>query len=313
MTTKREKETLKEAFAERIRMLVGEHRSANSFAKLCGIPQSLLRKYLAGISLPGLDKLVAISQATGVRLEWLATGTGPMYGPSRQTDASDPPRPPRAQSFETPTQRPPQATPGRVDVDLLLERVTTLEKENALLRAKLRERPRHDPLPGKERSDSDRWIKAWPVLSLIARHYPASMELTEIERVLRQDNSGPTRAQILAVLDHLQKEGVIRKTDDGAFTLASSLVDIKTKDPSHVAQHAAVALRLLTEGVIPAVEKGEGGGYLVTAEMAVARSRKSLPRDIKEAVRKICDEASDDTGSRIRIVLGVELEDENPP
>ena len=44
----------------------------------CGVSESLLRKYLAGDSLPGTDKLVAIARAADISLEWLATGDDPV-------------------------------------------------------------------------------------------------------------------------------------------------------------------------------------------------------------------------------------------
>ena len=44
----------------------------------CGVSESLLRKYLAGESLPGTDKLVAIAHASNTSLEWLATGFDPV-------------------------------------------------------------------------------------------------------------------------------------------------------------------------------------------------------------------------------------------
>jgi transcriptional regulator with XRE-family HTH domain len=52
--------------------------SVNAFAKRCGITEGSLRTYLSGTSLPGLDNLVAISEAAKVNIEWLATGKGPM-------------------------------------------------------------------------------------------------------------------------------------------------------------------------------------------------------------------------------------------
>lgn len=63
-------------FPERLRLaLKGE--SVNSFAKKCGVTESLLRKYLGG-SLPGMKHLVTISEQAGVDLVWLTTGEGPM-------------------------------------------------------------------------------------------------------------------------------------------------------------------------------------------------------------------------------------------
>lgn len=50
--------------------------STNAFALKCGISESIFRKYLAGSSVPGADKLVDIARVAGVSLLWLATGEG---------------------------------------------------------------------------------------------------------------------------------------------------------------------------------------------------------------------------------------------
>lgn len=60
-------------FRSRLREAIG-NLSVNAFALKCGLAESLLRKYLSGESLPGLEKLVAIADAAGVTVEWLATG-----------------------------------------------------------------------------------------------------------------------------------------------------------------------------------------------------------------------------------------------
>lgn len=64
-----------DAFSERIKQLVG-HESVRKFAKRCGISETALRKYLSGESLPVLDKLIAMANASDVSVEWLATGEG---------------------------------------------------------------------------------------------------------------------------------------------------------------------------------------------------------------------------------------------
>lgn len=49
-----------------------------SFAKKCGISESLVRKYLSGESLPGLEKLYQLAGGGQVRVEWLTSGEEPM-------------------------------------------------------------------------------------------------------------------------------------------------------------------------------------------------------------------------------------------
>lgn len=65
------------AFPERLRQIIGG-RSVRSFARHCGISDSVLRQYLRGKSEPTRPVLLAIACCTGVAVEWLATGTGTM-------------------------------------------------------------------------------------------------------------------------------------------------------------------------------------------------------------------------------------------
>jgi transcriptional regulator with XRE-family HTH domain len=64
-------------FKNRLKLAI-EGKSVNAFAKKSGITEGTLRTYLSGASLPGLDKIIAISNAAEVNIEWLATGNGPI-------------------------------------------------------------------------------------------------------------------------------------------------------------------------------------------------------------------------------------------
>ncbi|WP_049759711.1 helix-turn-helix domain-containing protein [Pelobacter propionicus] len=66
-----------DGFSDRLKLAIG-NQSTNSFSKKCELTESLLRKYLSGSSLPGLDKLIAIADAADVEIKWLATGEGEM-------------------------------------------------------------------------------------------------------------------------------------------------------------------------------------------------------------------------------------------
>lgn len=60
--------------------------STLAFAQKCGISESIFRKYLAGTSVPGADKLVEIAQTAKVSLSWLATGEGRRDGVDETLD-----------------------------------------------------------------------------------------------------------------------------------------------------------------------------------------------------------------------------------
>ena len=65
-----------EQFKDRLRETVGE-RTLLRFAQECGFSDSLLGAYLRGAKLPGLENLVAMADAGGVTVDWLATGRPP--------------------------------------------------------------------------------------------------------------------------------------------------------------------------------------------------------------------------------------------
>lgn len=54
-----------------------EGESPHAFSRRSGISSTMVRKYLEG-SMPGLDKLLEIAEATNVTLDWLAAGKGSM-------------------------------------------------------------------------------------------------------------------------------------------------------------------------------------------------------------------------------------------
>lgn len=64
-----------EDFKVRLKFAIGGE-SINSFAKKCGVRESLLRKYLTSPTLPGMNKLIAVARTANVNIEWLATGDG---------------------------------------------------------------------------------------------------------------------------------------------------------------------------------------------------------------------------------------------
>ena len=63
------------ALAARLKVLI-RPGSVASFAKRCGLAESVLRAYISDGRMPSLDKALAIATAGGVTLDWLATGRG---------------------------------------------------------------------------------------------------------------------------------------------------------------------------------------------------------------------------------------------
>lgn len=56
-------------FGERLREAIGDE-SILSFAKRCGLSDTLVGKYVKGMSYPGIDKMPVIAKATGKSIAW---------------------------------------------------------------------------------------------------------------------------------------------------------------------------------------------------------------------------------------------------
>lgn len=60
-------------FGERLKQAMNGESNL-SFAKKCGLSETVIRNYLSGKSFPGIDKLPVLAAATGKSIEWLVTG-----------------------------------------------------------------------------------------------------------------------------------------------------------------------------------------------------------------------------------------------
>ena len=61
-----------------MKIIIGAHKSVRDFSAKIGVSDGVLRAYLAGKSLPGMDILVKIAQMENIEADWLLYGTGPM-------------------------------------------------------------------------------------------------------------------------------------------------------------------------------------------------------------------------------------------
>lgn len=70
-------DTEKNSLATRVKECMGA-KSVSAFARDCGMNESTLRYILSG-SFPRTDHLTSIANASGVTIDWLATGKGIRY------------------------------------------------------------------------------------------------------------------------------------------------------------------------------------------------------------------------------------------
>lgn len=59
---------------------IKRQQGAGNFSKASGVSSTQINRYIRGESQPTIEPLIALAQAGGVSLEWLATGNGSMEG-----------------------------------------------------------------------------------------------------------------------------------------------------------------------------------------------------------------------------------------
>lgn len=75
------------SFQARIATLAELAGSAQVLADRAGLSRRVVGKYLAGESDPSRERLVALADAVGVNVSWLAAGRGPMRDSDRPQEA----------------------------------------------------------------------------------------------------------------------------------------------------------------------------------------------------------------------------------
>lgn len=86
--TEKEKETTvsisEHGIESRLEALASRVGGKRALAQMAGISESQLYRILAGESMPKMDSVIRICEATGVSVDWLATGRGPGPGDEHQ-------------------------------------------------------------------------------------------------------------------------------------------------------------------------------------------------------------------------------------
>lgn len=78
----------REMAAQRVRVAIRDGGGRKLVSERTGVPVSTLAQYLRGGEMK-LSNAAAIARATGVRLEWLALGTGPVHENSMESGAME--------------------------------------------------------------------------------------------------------------------------------------------------------------------------------------------------------------------------------
>lgn len=66
------------AFGQRMQQLKEIAGSAKRLSEMSGLSYTAIRQYLDGVADPSRSSLAALAKCTGISIQWLATGEGPM-------------------------------------------------------------------------------------------------------------------------------------------------------------------------------------------------------------------------------------------
>jgi phage repressor protein C with HTH and peptisase S24 domain len=66
-------------FPDRVLYIINQHKSVSNLARLIESSESVVRKWRDGKSDPSRENLLSLANVSGVSIEWLVAGTGPIY------------------------------------------------------------------------------------------------------------------------------------------------------------------------------------------------------------------------------------------
>lgn len=294
-----------EGFARRLDELRGE-RSVNSFAQSCGLAESTLRNYLSARTVPRADAVMAISSATGARLEWLMTGA-PAAGEAVQSRGSD--LGDEALRGELAAARA-EVARLRAELEARARSAADVDQEEARLLRRIALEEVRLAKPGSPEA-------AWRILSTLYASHHEPRGLTRVVSELRERGIEASVEDVRAELDVLVGSGLLAKSgnaDDPLFSVPARGQEVLGDGPV-VSQHAREAIRQILRVIVPARSVSRNRGRIITyvTKVSKADSEAYLARVVDQLQQSVYQgEVPEQDFDRFTLVLGVALDERLP-
>lgn len=274
-------------FPLRLQTCIGGE-SARAFSRKIGISPSTMGQYLSGKSEPTRPVLIAIADASGVSVDWLATGRGAPEG---------------AKSFE------------------YERRVRDLEAEKARLRDELTEvraamarevnRLSNELGLGDIALMARRGIQelSWNILVVLDGCRPDIRTVPEILDAVRARGLRVEAEDVQAELAVLMRRNSVVNVDS-AYRISDTVSILKARELGDMNQAAQHALRTLTKVIVPQAEKKSGTGYFTTIVVKTEAGKGSrLVSRLRQTVFDLCRDVESEPGTeQVVVLLGAALE-----
>ena len=262
-----------EGFPARLRQVVGTD-SIRSFAVRAGISPTVLKQYLDGSSLPGLDKALLIANAANCSVDWLATGESRLphhdLGPTTAPISGD-----YVHQSQLLTQR--------------LERLARIASG----------RPR---------------VFSPDVLKVLCQKFPEGLGLDDIVSSLNHAGVPITSSELEADLLILSEEGLVEQVEGNVWRATSHSVSLSYSSRGEGSAIALDLVESLLDSVAASLRRPGPRGTILKRVVSVSpHQAQTVIQQLVEHIRTIQPESDAEVGeTHVTIVFGASI-DTDPP
>jgi len=283
-------------FGERLRR-IRKSKGLNQadFAQIMNASRTSISRYEAGDQVPDVATAASLCNALGVNGHWLLTGDGTMLVDDEVERMMDTRH--ECDSSTDSAYWKEQALRFSRELELLKPFDKWSLSELALVMRL-----------GKQQG-------LWDVTRVLARKHPEAMAASEVQKVLASQDKYMSEDDLMGHLLVLKRQDVVSEVQIAGvigYCLSQGIAEFRAWDLGDVTQHARDAVTLLIKRVLPAVERQNKTGHLLTVTGNITRENaNSLIHELKTEVKERCRQRIQMDGSEpLVVVLGVAIDGE---
>ncbi len=150
---------------------------------------------------------------------------------------------------------------------------------------------------------------AWDITKVLIGFHPRLVGVRDLARSLPGIDQEDIRLSLLALK---RKRIVVERRDSSkvpVFGLRQPVAEFSAREMGDLSHHVKRAVRTLLQEILPAVERGDGTGVLVTVAANVPRKRATeMLKALEEQLRREAKRYIDDSGTTaVHLVFGVAI------
>ena len=152
---------------------------------------------------------------------------------------------------------------------------------------------------------------SWEIMSVLGARYPETMTFDDLVAAMGDFSPEDIKLSLLALrrCGAVEEEKVKEEEGRIRYGVTKPVANFNAREIGDISEHVKRAMRVIFGRVLPALERQDGSGSLITVNARVPEeSAGELARELRSVVKRRCQEMLEETGTaELDVVFGVAI------